>query len=131
MCSVGSSNVNILHPPSYSPVPGPGIPLPSNGRLVPTLSFFLSCLLACLLPTKTHRITLFLSPHNYFESSNSFPFLLATYISSFPFLQPFHLSLISLPFLFLSFFFFWNNPSISFASPPTPQLLSHWGLFAW
>ncbi|KAI9545713.1 hypothetical protein NQZ68_034483 [Dissostichus eleginoides] len=32
MCSAGSSNVNILHPPSHSPVPGPGIPHPSNGR---------------------------------------------------------------------------------------------------
>ncbi|KAI4832768.1 hypothetical protein KUCAC02_015717, partial [Chaenocephalus aceratus] len=31
MCSAGSSNVNILHPPSHSPVPGPGIPHPSNG----------------------------------------------------------------------------------------------------
>ena len=41
MCSAGSSNVNILHPPSYSPVPGPGIPLPSNGRLAPTLFLFL------------------------------------------------------------------------------------------
>lgn len=29
MCSVGSSDVSILHPPSLSPVPGPGIPLPA------------------------------------------------------------------------------------------------------
>lgn len=93
MCSAGSSNVNILHPPSHSPVPGPGIPHPSKGRLVPALFLFPSC-----TQTDTHTQT---SPFFFFcpratTSDQLFPSSLPRHIHFFiSSLQPSHPS----PFL--------------------------------
>lgn len=98
MCSAGSSNVNILHPPSHSPVPGPGIPHPSNGRLVRSLFLFLSVSIA----HKHTDLTPFLSRCNYFRPAISFlAYLPHTFLHfplfagvpfftlpSFPFLPP-------------------------------------------
>lgn len=62
--------MNILHPPSYSPVPGPGIPRLSNGRLAPSLFLFLS-----VLHTNTGLLP-FLSLCSYFRAAISFlPYL--------------------------------------------------------
>ena len=102
MCSAGSSTVNILHPPPYSLLPGPGIPHPSNGRLVPTL--FL-CPSPCV-PLKHTQANSFSVPHattwNYFLPS-FLPHSRRTHflISSIQF----HSSLISF-FCFFFFFFF-------------------------
>lgn len=119
MCSAGSSNVNILHPPSHSPVPGPGIPHPSNGRLVPSLFLFLSVSIA---HKHTRTYSLFV-PMQLLQTSYFLSCLLATHISSFPLCRRpiLHSSFIPLP---SSYLFPFNNPP-----PSLPQLLSH--LFAW
>lgn len=92
MCSAGSSNVNILHPPSHSPVPGPGIPLPSNGRLV-THSFFFLFSFCCTqtlffcpcATTSNHLFPSFLYlPHTFLH------FLFAAILHS-SFISSFHL----------------------------------------
>lgn len=130
MCSAGSSNVNILHPPSHSPVPGPGIPHPSKGRLVPALFLFPSC-----TQTDTHTQTspfFFFVPAQLLQTNYFLPPFLATYISLFPLcshpiLHPSFVSLPSFPTIFLPPL---QQPSIS--TPLLfPQLLSHLGLFAW
>lgn len=98
MCSAGSSNVNILHPPSYSPVPGPGIPLPSNGRLAPTLFLFL-----------LHTNTDLLSFCPYATASKNCPLPSLPYLPHTfpPFLPVLLSSFTSLPSYFFPLF---NNP---------------------
>ena len=116
MCSAGSSNVNILHPPSHSPVPGPGIPLPSNGRLVPTLFLFLSSFLS-VTHKHTHRLLFSFCPYAT-TSKPSISFLLN---SPHTFLHFLFASFTLPPFPFLpSIFFFFpplQQPSISTISP--------------
>lgn len=118
MCSAGSSNVNILHPPSHSPVPGPGIPHPSNGQLLPAL--FL-----CVAHKRTQTYSL-LAPVQLLEANY---FLL----SFFP--CHIHFSISSFHPCFVLFLF----PLSSVFSPSTTlhllsaflQLLADLSLFAW
>lgn len=123
MCSVGSSNVNILHPPSHSTVPAPGIPLPSNGRLVPSLFLFLS--LRC---PQTHTGLLSFCP-DATPPAHLFPSFLTCHIHFFiSSLNPLH------PALFISLPFFFSIKPLHLHSflpaSPSLQLLSHLGLFA-
>ena len=111
MCSAGSSNVNILHPPSHSPVPGPGIPHPSNSRLVPALFLFLSLSVAHK-HTETHS---FLSLCDYFRPTISFlPYLPHTFLH-FLFAAVPSIGLPSFPFPSFHLFFPPTNP-------PSPSL---------
>lgn len=116
MCSAGSSNVNILHPPSHSPVPGPGIPHPSNSRLVPALFLFLSLSVA-----HKNRLTLF-CPYAT-TSDQLFPSFLTYYISSFPLCsRPIRRS----SFIFLSFLpsFFSLQQTLHLLRSPSSAALS-------
>lgn len=70
MCSVGSSDVSILHPPSLSPVPGPGIPLPAMAGESLFFPLFLSV---------DHKHT---ENHSYLQASISFLTFFTTFFSS-------------------------------------------------
>lgn len=101
--------MNILHPPSHSPVPGPGIPLPSNGRLVPSLFLFLSVSVThnhtqtySLLSLCNYSKPSFLTCHIHFLISSLQPFHPLSFLHFLPFLPSFS------PF---------NNPPSSSRSP--------------
>lgn len=115
MCSAGSSNVNILHPPSHSPVPGPGIPLPSNGRLVPALFLFLS-----VAHKHTQTYALFV-PMQLLQTISFLPYLPHTFLHFLFAAMP----SFTLPSFHLFFLPPFNKPSISIAVCPSAAL-SFW-----
>lgn len=118
MCSAGSSNVNILHPPSHSPVPGPGIPHPSNGQLLPAL--FL-----CVAHKRTQTYSL-LAPVQLLEANY---FLLSFFPCHIHFsISSFHPCLVLFLFPLSSVF----SPSTTLHLLSTfLQLLADLSLFAW
>lgn len=132
MCSAGSSNVNILHPPSHSPVPEPGIPLPSNGRLVPTLFLFLSVSVA---HKRTQTYSLFV-PMQLLQTN----YFLPSFLTYLPHTFLHFLSAATPSFILPSFhlFFLLTPPTtLNNNNPPSPSRSLSFscslilGLFAW